>query len=109
ISKLTSPMEAITLSDNYNKENIPPFSPKQANPVPVNAPSFKKIPTCKRRFRKPLADITNLFNNSVSSSSTQESISLLLSSPPVSVCAPNARKRKAVGSSSSKSLRMGFR
>jgi hypothetical protein len=101
-------MEAVAFCDR-NKENIPPFSTKKQNdPVSANAPSSKK--TNKRRLRKPLADITNLFHDSVQPCSGQETVFLLLSP-----AASNPRKRKAtknIGSTqlaSSKSLRMGFR
>ncbi|KAE8076026.1 hypothetical protein FH972_014701 [Carpinus fangiana] len=89
-------MEAAALRHHHhhdNKENIPPPVPqKNTNPVAVNVPSFKKC--SKRRTRRPLADITHLF----------DSDALLPSF--VSVCELSSWKRKA---SSSKSLRLGFR
>lgn len=108
IHTFTTTMEAIAFSD-HNKENIPPFSTKkQTDPVSATAPSSKK--TNKRRPRKPLADITNLFYDSVQQSG------FLLLSPSASLSASNPRKRKLatrnIGSTqvtSSKSLRMGFR
>lgn len=112
--KLSS-MEGIAFCNRNNKENIPPFSTKRTNPVPANALSSKK--TNKRRLRKPLADITNLFYDSVQPSSVPESVYLLLSSSASSVSVSNPRKRRAilktgsvqVATSNSKSLRMGFR
>ncbi|KAM3745359.1 hypothetical protein ACB098_06G120800 [Castanea mollissima] len=108
-------MEGIAFCGCNNKENIPPFSTKRANPVPANALSSKK--TNKRRLRKPLADITNLLYDSVQPSSVPESVYLLLSSSASSVSLSNPRKRRAipktgsvkVATSNSKSLKMGFR
>ncbi|WCJ27156.1 hypothetical protein M5689_008924 [Euphorbia peplus] len=53
---------ALLMSDNANKENIPPpFSSSQrASPV-TKSPL---LPCSKRRVRIPLEDITNLFNYS---------------------------------------------
>ncbi|KAL6321859.1 hypothetical protein AAG906_035560 [Vitis piasezkii] len=85
-------METMALCEGKNKENIPPFSSKQTHPVLGITPSATK--TIRRKFRKPLADITNLFN---------------------SVCAPSSRKRKAAGdtdpmqSTLFKALRRDFR
>ena len=112
--KLSS-MEGIAFCNRNNKENIPSFSTKRTSPVPANALSSKK--TNKRRLRKPLADITNLFYDSVQPSSVPESVYLLLSSSASSVSVSNPRKRRAilktgsvqVATSNSKSLRMGFR
>ncbi|RVW46769.1 hypothetical protein CK203_084500 [Vitis vinifera] len=104
-------METMALCERGNKENIPPFSSKQTHPVLGITPSSTK--TFRRRFRKPLADITNLFNSSPQSASASHSGSHL--PPSVSVCAPNSRKRKAVGDTDSmqctlfKTLRRDFR
>ncbi|KAM3697538.1 hypothetical protein ACB098_06G120700 [Castanea mollissima] len=107
-------MEAVALCDHNNKENIPPT--KHTNPVPVNVQSFKKS-TKRRILRKPLADITNLFNNSAQLRADQESSNSLVPTMFASACAPNSRKRKAIELeeidpiqvTSSLSLRMGFR
>ncbi|KAJ4729692.1 hypothetical protein OWV82_002429 [Melia azedarach] len=101
------------------KENIPPLpsiSANQTKPVPSSKKTFK------RRSRVPLADITNIFTNSVQTSSDQENINgvrLLPSSVPVpvsvSVSTSNPRKRKAAEDidlkegTSAKSWRMEFR
>lgn len=93
-----------------NKENIPPFPANKTNPIPAPAPSFKK--TFKRRLRRPLADISSLFDISA-----QESDFTLSPLSSVSVCInSNPRKRRATEDpdlreemSSAKSLRMGFR
>ncbi|KAK9225198.1 hypothetical protein WN943_010239 [Citrus x changshan-huyou] len=95
----------------HNKENVPP---PLISPVAVSAPapSFKK--SFKRRLRAPLADISNLFNSSVSvqtnsNQASDRNVCFLL--PP-----SFSRKRKAadqeIGSTEgtcAKSLRMGFR
>ncbi|GLU10668.1 hypothetical protein SLE2022_274540 [Rubroshorea leprosula] len=97
--------KGVPQNDESKKENIPP---NQSNPVPVNAPCFKK--KFKRRLRVPLADITHLFNDSaVQISSSQQSVYVLSMSV--------SRKRKAFGeigssqgsSCDSNALRMGFR
>ncbi|KAL6330011.1 hypothetical protein AAG906_039926 [Vitis piasezkii] len=64
-------METMALCESRNKENIPPFSSKQTHPVLGITPSSTK--TFRRRFRKPLADITNLFNSSPQSASASAS------------------------------------
>ena len=74
----------MALCECKNKENIPPFSSGQTTPFSTK--------TIRRRFRKPLADITNLHNSSPQSASHSDS--QLPQS--VSVSAPNSRKRKAV-------------
>ncbi|RVX09292.1 hypothetical protein CK203_015453 [Vitis vinifera] len=92
-------METMALCESRNKENIPPFSSKQTHPVLGITPSSTK--TFRRRFRKPLADITNLFNSSPQSASASASHSGSHLPPSVSVCALNSRKRKAVGDTDS--------
>ncbi|KAK4577736.1 hypothetical protein RGQ29_028022 [Quercus rubra] len=111
-----NPMEAVALCDHNNKENIPPS--KHTNPVTVNVQSFKKS-TKRRILRKPLADITNLFNNSAQLRADQESSNSLVPTCTTfaSACASRSRKRKAIELeeidpiqvTSSMSLRMGFR
>ncbi|KAI9093268.1 hypothetical protein K1719_027282 [Acacia pycnantha] len=99
--------EVAIVSDQSNKENVPPLSSKSL--IPPVAPSFKK----KRRRRIninriPLADITNLFN--------QSAPEIGAIPPPLSdLPQSNSRhKTNAISNSMhrircSKSLRMGFR
>ncbi|KAJ9686194.1 hypothetical protein PVL29_015204 [Vitis rotundifolia] len=61
----------MALCESRNKENIPPFSSKQTHPFLGITPSSTK--TFRRRFRKPLADITNLLNSSPQSASASHS------------------------------------
>ena len=104
-------METMALCEGKNKENIPPFSSKQTHPVLGITPSATK--TIRRKFRKPLADITNLFNCSPQSASASHDGPQL--PPSVAVCAPSSRKRKAAGdtdpmqSTLFKALRRDFR
>ena len=70
-----SPMEitATAISDQSNKENIPPFvcnnTKKGKNLIPHVSPSFKSNNVTKRRAKRiPLADITHLFNESTTTS-----------------------------------------
>ncbi|KAJ9686195.1 hypothetical protein PVL29_015205 [Vitis rotundifolia] len=101
----------MALCECKNKENIPPFSSGQTDPVLGTTPFSTK--TIRRRFRKPLADITNLYNSSPQSASASHCDSQLPHS--VSVSAPNSRKRKAVDDTDSmqctlfKTLRRNFR
>jgi len=106
------------ISNHINKENVPPVCKSKIS-IPQLAPqSFKnknknKKNGIQRKLKRvPLADITNLINNSVSNSATftlshQPYIgvsSLSSNSPLVS------RKRTLKPLvSASKSLRMGFR
>lgn len=103
-----------------NNENIPPFtSSKQVNnPVVVRFHS-KSIKCRKISARKPLQDITHLFNSSEIQSTLILSRSVLLISPlPNTVFGSesNLRKKKVVRVNGhfkdrtvSKSLRMNFR
>ncbi|OAY33953.1 hypothetical protein MANES_13G138400v8 [Manihot esculenta] len=104
------------LCDHHsNKENIPPFSAKPANPIPASVASSKK--KFRRRIREPLEDITYFYRSSVQLALAQEDDSL--SAISVSGSASNSKKRKAsdqenedtgaVAGPSSKSLRFGFR
>ncbi|KAF5732600.1 hypothetical protein HS088_TW17G00130 [Tripterygium wilfordii] len=116
-------VSVVALSDHNNKENIPPFFP---GPVSIERPDIQSLESFKnsskfssrRKFttRKPLADITNLFTNSVAWEVRRDA--LAPSNLSVSVCTSNPRKRKSpdeevefvrVICSDSKSLRMGFR
>ncbi|KAF7141955.1 hypothetical protein RHSIM_Rhsim06G0133600 [Rhododendron simsii] len=95
-----------------NKENIPPFAQNQIHPAPpvVQTCSAKNA---KRRLRRPLRDITHLFDSQIQSDSARETGFQLPS--PVSAPALNFRKRKAIDDidsmhqMNSKSLRMNFR
>ncbi|KAJ9678973.1 hypothetical protein PVL29_021018 [Vitis rotundifolia] len=106
-------METMALCEGKNKENIPPFSSKQTHPVLGITPSSTK--TIRRKFRKPLADITNPFNPSPQSASASASHDGSQLPPSVAVCAPSSRKRKAAGDTDSmqstlfKALRRDFR
>ncbi|TXG47528.1 hypothetical protein EZV62_026822 [Acer yangbiense] len=76
-------MAVLSLSENDNKENIPPFTSKQSAkclPAPSSSTTYKR-----RRVRRPLQDITNLFNSQVDSSPATSLVSLQ----------PICRKRRA--------------
>ncbi|KAG5545159.1 hypothetical protein RHGRI_017586 [Rhododendron griersonianum] len=95
-----------------NKENIPPFAQNQIHSAPpvVQTCSAKNA---KRRLRRPLRDITHLFNSQIQSNLAQDTGFQLPS--PVPAPALNFRKRKAIDDidsmhqMNSKSLRMNFR
>lgn len=102
-----------------NKENmsIPSSFTKEAN-VPILEKAKKTLPIVKKRFRRPLQDITHLFINSqplVQLSSAAFLTESFLS--PVAAAATNCRKRKADGDdeidstkkNASKILRKEFR
>ncbi|EXB28786.1 hypothetical protein L484_002985 [Morus notabilis] len=110
-------MEAIALSvstrnENDNKENVVPFSQKHNKQVLLSsAQSSKKIVKKRRIERKPLADITHLFNFSAQSCN-----SLFFPSISLSIHVSDSRTRNSLMGvsetskvASSKSLRMGFR
>ncbi|KAM7503359.1 hypothetical protein LguiB_002263 [Lonicera macranthoides] len=88
-------MEVNSLCENGNdKENNPPFfSSFRTNPVPSIPQSSIKI--VKRRFRKPLRDITNLFNSPISASLFTQ-LQLPNCSDSDLASGFNYRKRKAV-------------
>ncbi|KAB2612591.1 hypothetical protein D8674_034907 [Pyrus ussuriensis x Pyrus communis] len=109
--------------DHNNKENIPPTpiplsataKAKLTNAVSADSKKCNKMRLRRRRMRKPLADITNLYicTNSVQFP-CRTSLSLSSSSVSISVStsASISTKRKSllpVASPNSKSLRMGFR
>ncbi|KAK1401095.1 hypothetical protein POM88_000700 [Heracleum sosnowskyi] len=111
-------MEGVSVCKlNDNKENIPPstlFLSIQCNNVPdlVSCSSFKSVSKKKRKLRKPLRDITHLFNNQISGPIAH--FQNLDATPVVQISASavNIRKRKADDSrheTVSKSLRMNFR
>ncbi|KAK1401087.1 hypothetical protein POM88_000692 [Heracleum sosnowskyi] len=111
-------MEGVSVCKlNDNKENIPPstlFLSIQCNNVPdlVSCSSFKSVSKKKRKLRKPLRDITHLFNNQISAPIAH--FQNLDATPVVQISASavNFRKRKADDSrhdTVSKSLRMNFR
>ncbi|CAL5342702.1 unnamed protein product [Camellia sinensis] len=58
-------MEGASLCEN--KETIPPFSDNITNPVPSIGQSSTY--NAQKRFRKPLKDITHLFNPGLQSTS----------------------------------------
>ncbi|PRQ50101.1 hypothetical protein RchiOBHm_Chr2g0129371 [Rosa chinensis] len=115
-------MEVTAFSDQVhnNKENIPPFSSPNAklskNPVPESGSSTQKCKKIIRLKRKPLADITNLYQSRLPLPLPGGTLG-----PSSSVLVPAAlysRKRKASSHenenenetiSNSRSLRMGFR
>lgn len=118
LSNSVSEMEAIAICDQVhnNKENIPPFLPANAkpskNPLPENGSSAKKCKKIIRLKRKPLADITNLYQSRLPLA--LPSSTLRPSSSVTDSAVLNPRKRKANSNenetgSNSRSLRMGFR
>lgn len=98
------------ISDHTDKENVPPITcnnstnkDKSKTLIPhIMAKSFKNM-KCTKRMRKrvPLADITNLFNNFVTS------ITFTLSHQQQQFGVSSALPRRAPRTS--KTLRMGFR
>ncbi|CAK9133279.1 unnamed protein product [Ilex paraguariensis] len=105
-------MEAVSLCKHDNKENmnILPFTAKQIDPVPSNLQSSSN--NVKKRFRRPLRDITHLFKPPFPSTSAPFTDFQLSSA--VSGRTLDCRKRKAANDndsmqeSRSKLLRMGF-
>ncbi|KAK3207009.1 hypothetical protein Dsin_021055 [Dipteronia sinensis] len=78
-------MAVLSLSENDKKENLP-FTSKQSAKCP---PAPSSSTTNKRRgVRRPLQDITNLFNSQVDSSPSTSLVSLQ----------PICRKRRAEAS-----------
>ncbi|CAN1123352.1 hypothetical protein LINPERPRIM_LOCUS3216 [Linum perenne] len=70
------------LSLPENKENIPPNSCLESNPVAANPPPSKKFfRRFRRRRRDPLTDITNQFEDSHKSSSAAVDLGICDSSP----------------------------
>jgi hypothetical protein len=85
-------MAVLFLSQDDNKENIPPFFPKQATLIT----KFKSpLPTSnKRRVRRPLEDITALFNPEIYSTSALDNRIYIFHSLP-SACKVRSGKRRA--------------
>ncbi|EEF37263.1 conserved hypothetical protein [Ricinus communis] len=114
-------MEATNLCKHTNhKENVPPFSSKQANPIIENVPFSSSKKGFRRRVRRPLEDITYFYGSCIQLALAEESESVSASfSVTVSSYASNSKKRKASdeendrpnpnSNSNSKSLRFGFR
>ncbi|CAJ2660563.1 unnamed protein product [Trifolium pratense] len=106
--KLSS-MKISTMSIQTNKENIPPVN---KNSIPLIASSFKKNSSKRKIKRIPLADITNLFQNSSPFTMTPErnGVSSVLPSASI-LLRSNSRRRTLVVAQAtvSKTLRMGFR
>jgi hypothetical protein len=96
-------MKISTMSIDSNKENIPPVYTnfeKNKNSIPLitSSSSFKK--NSKRKMKRvPLADITNLFENSSTLTREENSVSSVLPSSSI-VFRSNSRRR---------ALRIGFR
>lgn len=92
LSRYPLPMAVLFLSQDDNKENIPPFFPKQATLIT----KFKSpLPTSnKRRVRRPLEDITALFNPEIYSTSALDNRIYIFHSLP-SACKVRSGKRRA--------------
>lgn len=108
-------MEGVSVRElNENKENIPPLAlflatQSSTNPDFVFCSSVKFMLKKKRKLRKPLRDITHLFNNQVLAPITHFQN---LPAEQISASAFNLRKRKAndsIQKTVSKSLRMNYR
>lgn len=84
-------------TENCNKENIniPPFYPEQRS-TPTLLLKSPLLPCKKRRIRKPLEDITHLFNQPVHSVSAPDN-RIHPSSSSSSVCKSKCGKRRAEG------------
>ncbi|KAI5570783.1 hypothetical protein BDE02_11G051700 [Populus trichocarpa] len=92
LSRYPLPMAVLFLSQDDNKENIPPFSPKQATLI---TKSKSPLPTGnKRRVRRPLEDITTLFNLEIYSTSALDNRIYIFHSLP-SACKVRSGKRRA--------------
>jgi secreted trypsin-like serine protease len=96
-------MKISTMSIESIKENIPPVytnveNNKNSIHLITSSSSFKKI--SKRKMKRiPLADITNLFENSSTLMREENSVSSVLPSASIVFCL-NSRRR---------ALRIGFR
>ncbi|KAK7257378.1 hypothetical protein RIF29_31316 [Crotalaria pallida] len=124
------------ISEQGNKENIPPSisnkttkgkcnkKKKKKNPIQPKATSFKKGKSGNKQKSKrvPLADITDLFNNSSTVTLRQQqqqhqqqqqqpsdSVAEVPSSSSAASSSIPLRRSTRVPPSKSKSLRMGFR
>jgi hypothetical protein len=92
LSRYPLPMAVLFLSQDDNKENIPPFFPKQATLI---TKSKSPLPTSnKRRVRRPLEDITTLFNREIYSTSALDNRIYIFHSLP-SACKVRSGKRRA--------------
>ncbi|KAF9683647.1 hypothetical protein SADUNF_Sadunf04G0035600 [Salix dunnii] len=58
-------MAVLFLGQYDNKENVPPFFPKQDTLLSVTKSKSTIPPSNKRRVRRPLEDITNLLNQEI--------------------------------------------
>ncbi|WJX69326.1 hypothetical protein P8452_53591 [Trifolium repens] len=97
-------MKISTMSIDSNKENIPPVYTnleKNKNSIPLMTSSCFKKNSKRKMKRVPLADITNLFENSSTLTMTREEngVSSVLPSTSI-VFRLNSRRR---------ALRIGFR
>ncbi|KAH7850498.1 hypothetical protein Vadar_033953 [Vaccinium darrowii] len=105
-------MEVTSSWQHNNKENITPFAEFQIDPVPPMVQTCSRK-NANRRLRRPLRDITHLFNSQIQSDSARGADFQPLC--PVPAPALNLRKRKAIDEidsvhqMKSKSLRMNFR
>ncbi|AES89754.1 hypothetical protein MtrunA17_Chr4g0040941 [Medicago truncatula] len=106
-----------TISNHSNKENVPPVCKSKISIPQLASQSFKnknkKNGIDRKLKRVPLADITNLINNSVSNSATftlshqpHTGVSSFISSNSLLISRKRTLKPLVSGS---KSLRMGFR
>ncbi|KDP21062.1 hypothetical protein JCGZ_21533 [Jatropha curcas] len=86
-------MAFLSRSENRNKENIPPLYSELRATLDAKSPRF---PCDGRRARKPLEDITHLFNQPIYSiSPPQNRIPVYISSS--LPCQLKCGKRRAVG------------
>jgi secreted trypsin-like serine protease len=95
-------MKISTMSIDSNKENIPPVYTnleKNKNSIPLMTSSCFKKNSKRKMKRVPLADITNLFENSSTLTREENSVSSVLPSSSI-VFRSNSRRR---------ALRIGFR
>lgn len=110
---LSVKMEVTSYCQHNNKENIPPFAQNQIYPAPPVVQTCSPKNAKRRLMRRPLRDITHLFNSQTKSDSARDTGFQLHS--PVPAPALYLRKRKAVydidsvNQMNSKSLRMNFR
>ncbi|KAJ6707145.1 hypothetical protein OIU85_027491 [Salix viminalis] len=58
-------MAVLLLGQFDNKENVPPFFPKQDTLLSVTKSKSPIPPSNKRRARRPLEDITSLLNQEI--------------------------------------------
>ncbi|PON81606.1 hypothetical protein TorRG33x02_226440 [Trema orientale] len=108
------PIDSLSVRTNNNRENVTPSSQNHNCPFLSRAQFSKKIK--KRRLeRKPLADISHLFNNNESlaqSRSSPDLVSILINLGSDHISRTKKAPPGLTGHAqvtSSKSLRMGFR